>query len=128
MSWQTLTSGIVPTPTVSFSPNFSSLTPTVTVNQPGLYQFILRETNVGCGMNRDTVRVLVIQPQQTVNVTPPSCFGQIDGQITIVNSSAVQYSFDNTITWVANATLTGLSSGTYTVCSKMHWVVLFVLL
>jgi len=118
MSWQTLTSGIVPTPTVSFSPNFSSLTPTVTVNQPGLYQFILRETNVGCGMNRDTVRVLVIQPQQTVNVTPPSCFGQIDGQITIVNPSAVQYSFDNAITWVANPTLTGLSSGTFTVCSK----------
>jgi gliding motility-associated-like protein len=118
MSWQTISAGIIPAPAVSFAPNFSSLTPTVTVNQPGLYQFILRETNIGCGMNRDTVRVLVVQPQQTVNVTPPSCFGQIDGQITIVSPSAVQYSFDNATTWVTNATLTGLSSGNYTVCSK----------
>jgi gliding motility-associated-like protein len=118
MSWQTLTAGILPVPIVSFSPNFSNLNPTVTVNQPGLYQFVLRETNSVCGINRDTVRVLVVQQQQSVNTNSPSCFGLADGQITIVNPTATQYSFDNGITWGSNATLTGLASGNYTVCSR----------
>ncbi len=118
MSWQTLTAGILPVPIVSFSPNFSNLNPTVTVNQPGLYQFVLRETNSVCGINRDTVKVLVVQQQQSVNTNSPSCFGLADGQITIVNPSATQFSYDNGITWGSNAALTGLTAGNYSVCSR----------
>jgi gliding motility-associated-like protein len=120
MLWQTLTSGISPTPTVSFSPNFSSLTPTVTVNQPGVYKFILRETNTVCGVNRDTVNVLVLNPTQTVTYTPPSCFGLANAEIQINNPNAIQYSFDNGITWQADSMLAGFSAGTYSVCSKNY--------
>ncbi len=120
MLWQTLTSGISPTPTVSFSPNFSSLTPTVTVNQPGLYKFILRETNTVCGVNRDTVNVLVLNPTQTVTFTPPSCFGLSNAEIQIDNPNANDYSFDNGVTWQADSMLAGFSAGTYSVCSKNY--------
>lgn len=120
MSWQFLTTGITPTPTVSFSPNFSSLTPTVTVNQPGLYQFILRETNSVCGINRDTVRVLVMNPQQTLTAVLPSCFGLSDGEIHVDNPNANQYSFDNGTNWQIDSVMTGLPSGTYTVCSRNY--------
>lgn len=120
MSWQFNTTGITPTPTVSFSPNFSSLTPTVTVNQPGLYHFILRETNTVCGINRDTVRILVMNPQQTLTAVLPSCYGLSDGEIHVDNPHANQYSFDNGINWQTDSVLTGLSSGIYTVCSRSY--------
>ncbi len=120
MSWQYLATGIVPTPTVSFAPNFSSLTPTVTVNQPGVYKFILRETNSVCGMNRDTMTMLVMNPTQTVTYTPPSCFGLANAEIQIDNPNANEYSFDNGVTWQADSMLAGFSAGTYLVCSKNY--------
>lgn len=120
MLWQTLTSGISPTPTVSFAPNFSNLTPTVTVNQPGLYQFILRETNTVCGINRDTVSVLVLNPVQTLSFVPPSCYGQNDAEIHVDNPDANEYSFDNGLTWQTDSMLVGFSAGTYSVCSKNY--------
>jgi gliding motility-associated-like protein len=116
--WQYLTNGITPTPTVSFSPNFSSLTPTVTVNQPGLYSFILRETNSVCGISRDTMTVLVQSPNQILTFDTPSCFGQNDGIIYVDNSDAIEYSIDNGITWQNDSLFTGLSSGSYSICSR----------
>ena len=118
MSWQFLTTGITPTPTVNFSPNFSSLTPTVTVNQPGLYSFILRETNTVCGINRDTMRVLVQNPTQLLTFDTPSCFGLSDGAIHVDNPDAVEYSVDNGVTWQADSVFNGIAPGTYTVCSR----------
>lgn len=118
MSWQFLTTGITPTPTVNFAPNFSSLTPTVTVNQPGLYSFILRETNSVCGINRDTVRVLVVDPDQTLSYVAPSCFGLTDAEIHVDNPDATEYSFNNGITWQTDSLQTGFATGTYTVCSR----------
>jgi gliding motility-associated-like protein len=117
-SWQFLTTGITPTPTVTFAPNFNSLTPTVTVNQVGLYQFILRENNPLCGMYRDTVRVLVTNITQTTSVVAPSCFGFSDGEISIDSPLAEEYSFDNGTSWVTNSTQGGFAAGTYTVCSR----------
>lgn len=117
-SWQYLTTGISPTPTVTFSPNFNSLTPTVTVNQTGLYQFILRENNTICGMTRDTVRVLVSQITQTTTGVNPTCFGGNDGEIHINSPFADEYSFDNGITWQIDSFAIGYASGTYSVCSR----------
>ena len=120
MNWSSNSSGITPTPTVSFSPNFSSLTPNVTVNQPGLYKFILKETNTVCGIVRDTVKILVIKAQQTLSSIPPSCFGFSDGKIIVDNPIANSYSFDNGVTWQPDSIKTGLAAGTYTVCSKNY--------
>lgn len=120
MSWSFLTTGISPTPTVSFSPNFSSLTPTVTVNQPGLYRFILRETNSVCGINRDTVKVLVLNPQQTTSIIEPSCFGLSDGEIHITNMGASEFSFNNGTSWQTESFMVGFSAGTYSVCSRNY--------
>ena len=117
-SWQSITTGITPTPTVTFSPNFNSLTPTVTVNQLGMYQFVLRENNTVCGMYRDTVRVLVTNITQTATSTPPSCAGSADGTITINSPDADEFSFDGGVTWGISSTLTGLNTGNFTVCSR----------
>ena len=117
-SWQFLTTGITPTPTVSFSPNFNSLTPTVTVNQPGLYQFILRENNTVCGIVRDTVRVLVAQISQTTSTVSPSCAGLSDGEIHINSPFADEYSFDNGVTWQVDSFALVFAAGTYSVCSR----------
>jgi gliding motility-associated-like protein len=117
-SWQFSTAGITPVPTVTFAPNFNSLTPTVTVNQVGLYSFILRENNTICGMRRDTVRVLVTNITQTTTYTPPSCGGLSDATITITSPLAEEYSFNNGTTWQTAATQGGFAAGTYTVCSR----------
>jgi gliding motility-associated-like protein len=118
--WQYLTTGITPTPTVLFSPNFSNVSPNVTVNQPGLYRFILRESNTVCGIVRDTVKILVIKPQQTLSSITPSCFGFSDGKIIVDNPIANSYSFDNGVTWQPDSVKTGLVAGTYSVCSKNY--------
>lgn len=117
-SWQYLTTGITPTPTVVFAPNFNSLTPTVTVNQVGLYQFILRENNTICGMVRDTVRVLVSNITQTTSSIDPSCDGFSDGEIQINSPFADEYSFNNGVTWQVDSFAVGFAAGTYTVCSR----------
>lgn len=117
-SWQYLTTGITPTPTVSFAPNFNVLNPTVTVNQTGLYQFILRENNTVCGIRRDTVRVLVSQISQTTSAVSPTCAGFSDGQIHINSPDADEYSFDNGITWQVDSFSVVFPAGTYSVCSR----------
>ncbi|MEY3237688.1 MAG: hypothetical protein RI883_1789 [Bacteroidota bacterium] len=117
-SWQTITAGIIPIPTVNFAPNFSSLTPTVTVNQVGLYQFVLRENNTVCGIRSDTVRVLVFQISQSTSSIRPSCFGAADGEIHITSPLANEYSFDNGITWQIDSFAVGFAAGTYSVCSR----------
>ncbi len=117
-SWQTITAGITPTPTVSYSPNSNNLTPTVTVNQVGLYSFVLRETSTLCGIYRDTVRVLVTNISQTTSYVAPSCGGYSDGSITIDSPLAEEYSFNNGATWQTSNTLGGFAAGTYTVCSR----------
>lgn len=117
-SWQFLTTGITPTPTVTFAPNFNSLNPTVTVNQTGLYQFILRENNTICGIRRDTVRVLVSQITQTTSPVHPTCAGYSDGEIHINSPFADEYSFDNGVTWQVDSFAVGYAQGTYSVCSR----------
>lgn len=117
-SWTYFNMGISPTPTVNFTPNFSSLTPTITVNQPGTYGFILRETSQICGQRRDTVLVHVKQMTNTSTVVTPSCEGMADGQIQLAGPGASQYSYNNGASWTTTADSTGFSAGTYNVCVK----------
>ncbi len=118
IAWNYNTSGISPTPTISFSPNFNVQNPNVTVNQPGVYRFIFRETSNVCGMMRDTMLMYVVDPQQTLSFTQPSCFGSSDGEIQVDNPFADEYSFDGGNTWVTDSFAVGYTAGTYTVCSR----------
>lgn len=116
--WTYLATGITPTPNVTFSPNFTSLTPTVNVSQPGLYRFILKETNTLCGAFRDTVSIYVKKMDITTQITSPSCFGFSDGEILLGGNQAQEYSFDNSVTWTNNPLGTGFTAGNYTVCVR----------
>lgn len=116
--WTYLTNGISPTPTVQFAPSTTSLTPTVTVNQPGLYSFIFTESSTLCGLARDTVNIFVKQMNITTATTNPSCQGELDATILLGGQAATQYSYDNGVTWGNNPLGTGFGAGTYTVCVR----------
>ncbi|WP_341906147.1 gliding motility-associated C-terminal domain-containing protein [Fluviicola taffensis] len=118
-NWQAIVpTGLVPAATAAFSPNFSSMTPNVTVNQPGVYKFVLRETSTVCGIIRDTVVVTVSQLQIAAATTNPVCNGSSDGTITITSAGASEYSFNNGVTWQTSNTQGGFAAGTYTVCAR----------
>lgn len=118
-TWQSIVPpGMTPPATATFAPNFSSLTPTVTVNQPGVYKFILRESNTVCGMVRDTVVVTVSDVTLSATPTSPSCGGYSDGQISITSSGATEFSFDGGANWQASSVQGGFTAGTYSVCAK----------
>lgn len=116
--WTYLATGISPTPTVQILPASNNLTPTVNVNQPGMYSFILTETNPVCGSKKDTVKIFV--KQMTINqvTTNTSCAGFSDGTITLSGPQATQYSYDNGITWTGVTPGTGFAAGTYNVCVR----------
>lgn len=116
--WTYLATGISPTPTVQILPASNNLTPTVNVNQPGLYSFILTETNPICGSKKDTVKIFV--KQMTINqvTTNTSCAGFSDGTITLTGPQATQYSYDNGNTWTSVTPGTGFAAGTYNVCVR----------
>ncbi len=118
-NWQAIVPpGLSPAATASFSPSFSSMTPTVTVNQPGVYKFVLRETSTVCGTFRDTVFVTVSEVTLSATSVSPSCGGYSDGQITITSVGANQFSFDGGVTWQASNTQGGFAAGLHNVCAK----------
>jgi gliding motility-associated-like protein len=117
-NWTFVTPGILPAPTVNFLPDATTLNAKVVVNQAGVYQFILGESNQACGTIRDTVTVTVSATQQTVQVSDLTCFENQSGSISVVNNDAVSYSYDNGQTWENTNPKTGLSAGTYTVWSQ----------
>lgn len=119
LQWNTmLPTGLTPAATASFAPNFSSPTPTVTVNQPGVYQFILKHTHPTCGPTRDTVQVTVSQLNISATTLPSSCNGTSDGTITITSAGASEYSFNNGATWGPANSQSTFVAGTYTVCAR----------
>lgn len=118
-SWSSiLPTGMVPAATANFSPNFSSPTPTVTVNQPGVYKFVWRHNTPNCGIFRDTVVVTVSELQVSAAPTHPSCGGYSDGAITITSAGATEYSFDGGVNWQTSNTLGGFAAATYNVCAR----------
>lgn len=116
--WSSITTGIIPVPTVMYSPNATSQVTSASVDQPGIYSFVLQESNAYCPAATDTCIVAVIQLTQTVTQISPSCFGIADGQIQITDPLATEFSFDNGGTWQVSSLGTGFSAGTYTVCSR----------
>lgn len=118
VTWQVVAPVTTPPSTASLSPSFSSMNPTVTVNQPGVYKFILRETSTICGMVKDTIVVNVSQLAVTAAPTNPSCSGYSDGQISIASAGAVEYSYNNGVSWSPSSTMGGFAAGTYTVCAR----------
>lgn len=116
--WSYVAPGIVPAPTVTYSPNANNLSPTVTVNQVGNYYFILREQNTLCPIQRDTVLISVSDLSISATFVEPSCGGYSDGSITINAPGAVEYSYDGGANWLPNATQAGLIAGTYNVCGR----------
>lgn len=87
--------------------------PTLSNLQSGVYSLVIQNNN-GC-MSFPVLIYLTpqnpIPPNYTVN--QPDCLGNL-GSITIT-SPALQYSFDNGITWVENATLSELQPGNYSI-------------
>ena len=119
-SWTHNLAGVPVTPSMSYSPNTTSLTTNVTTNQPGTYLFILTEQNNTCGVFKDTVEVLVSAASHSVNVTDLTCYGNSSGSIEILNPDGVSYSFDNNQTWIQDSEMEHLPAGAYTVWSENH--------
>lgn len=106
------------TPTVVFTPNATSLAPSVMVSQPGVYKFIFRETNLICGPYRDTIEVVVLDPNLSITAAEPTCFGYTDGEITVNSAEAIDYSFDSQASWQLSNTGSNYASGTYEACVR----------
>lgn len=119
--WTHDITGITPVPTVTYAPNATNIDPTVTVNQAGLYTFILTEDDGLCPPQTDEVEILVSITSHTTTWVGPSCAGMSDGTISIANANAVEYSYDNGATWVTNATQGGFPVGAYTVLSRNQY-------
>lgn len=119
--WTHNIAGISPVPTVTYAPNSANIDPTVTVNQAGLYTFILTENDGLCPPQTDQMEVIVSITNHTTSWVGPSCAGMSDGTITITNADAVEYSYDNGTTWVTNSTQGGFPVGAYTVISKNQY-------
>ncbi|MGJ8660600.1 MAG: gliding motility-associated C-terminal domain-containing protein [Bacteroidota bacterium] len=115
--WSFLAPTISPAPIVTYTPAANNLTPMVYVDQPGLYKFIIQEGNAVCGIVRDTVNIFVKQMDIQVSHTNPICFGSSDGTITATGTGAVEYSYDNGVTW-SSTSGTGFASGIYDVCVR----------
>ncbi|MGB0933069.1 MAG: gliding motility-associated C-terminal domain-containing protein [Lishizhenia sp.] len=66
----------------------------------------------------DTINITVDNPVQTISTADPTCLGLANGEIEIVNPTATAFSIDGGANWQSNAIFTGLTDGTYQVCSK----------
>lgn len=117
-AWTVNTTGITPTPTVTYQPNAAAIDPNVIVNQPGVYTFTLTETSSVCPPATDQVQITVSRTTHTTSWVGPSCAGMSNGTITITNPDAVEYSYDGGLTWVTNNTNGGYGVGTYQVFSR----------
>lgn len=116
MLWTWSAPGINPAPNCTFAPNFSDPNTVVTADQPGTYTFVYSEDNGVCPAETDTMIVVIDDLIITADSVTPSCEGFADGEIHIDAPGAVQYSFDNGVTWQADSFATIFTAGTYDVC------------
>lgn len=117
-TWSYFAPTVIPAPGIAFTPNSSSLTPTISVTSPGTYNFILTETNPVCGIAKDTVTIFVKQMDIQTMATDPTCAGLADGTITVAGTDATEASFDNGATWSTNLSGSGFTAGVYDVCVR----------
>jgi len=118
IQWGVNSSAVTPSPVVNFSPNLTTIDPTVTANQLGTYLFILTESNPTCGPRKDTVVVTISDLAITASSVAPTCEGFSDGEIHITSLEAVEYSFDAGATWVVDSFAVGFGAGVYNVCAR----------
>jgi len=116
--WSHVAQGFQTPPTITYTPNISSLNPVINVNQPGNYAFILSEQNSACGIYRDTVQVTVSENIHTASSVNPICFGLNSGSINIDNPDGAMYSFDNQLTWIQQNSSNTLGAGDHIVWSQ----------
>ncbi|MGJ8660597.1 MAG: gliding motility-associated C-terminal domain-containing protein [Bacteroidota bacterium] len=116
--WEYVPPATGPAPNVVFSPSANVATSTVSVDQPGLYKFIFKETNTICGPYRDTIEIWVLDPQLSISSVQPSCYGYTDGSISVVSPDAVDFSFDSQASWQLSSTSLNYASGTFEACVR----------
>jgi len=117
-NWAVIVPQTTPPSVATVTPNYSVMNPTINVSAPGVYKFVLRESNTACGFVRDTVVVTVSELAIVAVPTNPSCVGYSDGQISIASANATQFSFNGGTTWQSSPVMGGFAAGTYTVCAK----------
>ena len=110
------------TPNSIFQPNANSVNATALTNYPGLYQYVLHETDVNdvCPDGTDTIAIYFSKETHTSTFTDPSCFGSNDGSIQITSTGslgAVLYGFNGVAVNILSDT-TGIPAGTYTLISE----------
>ena len=116
-------SGTPGTPNAIFQPNNTTVTPFTLTNYPGLYQYVLHESDVTgvCPDGTDTINIYFSKENHTSTFTNPSCFGGNDGSIQIISDGtlgAVEYSFNGGIEFKPLSDTTGVMAGTYTLISR----------
>lgn len=111
-------------PNTVYAPNSSNPNATILVNYPGLYTYVLSETDPAgvCPNATDTVSIFFANETHTTTFTNPVCDDAADGSITITstgNLGAVLYSFDGGGSFgPSNTSGLTLLEGTYTVISQ----------
>lgn len=116
--WTVDVSQVPITPSISYSPNATAWSPTITTNQLGSYVFVMTESNPVCGDVTDSVTIVVDHLQVSASQVSPSCIDSVDGEIHIISENAIEYSFDNGVTWQADSFAVVFGAGTYDVCAR----------
>ena len=103
-------------PGVSYLWSTGAITQEATVTSIGTYSVTITDSD-GC-VSTASVTILpsTVAVSPTIEVIQPTCFTST-GTITIT-SPAVEYSYDDGVTWTTNNTATNLSIGTYKVIIK----------
>lgn len=101
-------------PNLVFTPNSSSLTPSIQANYPGAYNVILTEDNGVCPALSDTAVVTFHEVSQNLTSTNPLCADSCNGTITSTSATAIEYSIDG-MNWVAGNVFSDLCDGNYTI-------------
>jgi len=110
------------TPNSIFQPNANNTNATALTNYPGLYYYVLHETDISgvCPDGTDTIAIYFSKENHTSTFTDPSCYGSNDGSIQITSTGtlgAILYGF-NGVAVNALSDTTGISAGTYTLVSE----------
>jgi gliding motility-associated-like protein len=117
-SWSFVGPGGTPAPpNAVFSPNNSSISPSVQVNYVGQYQFTFTENNGICPPVSDVVMVNFGNIPQTLTKTDPLCADSCNGQIVANAPDADEWQL-NGGTWQPSPVFGGLCAGNYTVTAR----------
>ncbi|WP_066758491.1 GEVED domain-containing protein [Crocinitomix algicola] len=109
-------------PSVDYDPDDDVLSPEISVEDPGTYQFIITvDDSYGyCPTQTDTISLTYLAPSHLLEATNPSCFGDTDGTITVINDGIIpvtQFSIDGGGTWQVENVFNDLPAGIYTITS-----------